>query len=213
MQDSFLQQGLRRKLVEQLQQKGISNEQVLAAIAKIPRHLFLDSSFVNYAYEDRPFSIGAGQTISQPTTVAIQTQLLELKKFDKVLEIGTGSGYQAAVLAEMGASVYTVERQRELYIKSQRILKKLHYHVHAFWGDGYEGKPSYAPFNKILITAAVPQVPPKLLEQLVIGGRLVAPVGDTVQVMTVVERLDGKQFKTTLHGNFLFVPMLEGTNP
>ncbi|MDR1054459.1 MAG: protein-L-isoaspartate(D-aspartate) O-methyltransferase [Prevotellaceae bacterium] len=211
MEESFRLKGLRKKLVEGLRKKGITDERVLEAIGKIPRHAFIDSGFSNFAYEDRPFSIGAGQTISQPYTVAVQTELLQLDKWDKVLEIGTGSGYQAAVLAEIGVQVYTIERQRELYIKAQQTLRKLGYRPHFFFGDGYEGKPAFAPFNKILVTAGAAHVPEKLLQQLAIGGRIVVPVGDTgKQAMTVIDRVSETKFRTTQHGDFIFVPMLGG---
>ena len=211
MQESFQLKGLRKKLVDYLRTKGITDERVLDAIGKVPRHAFMDSGFSNFAYENRPFSIGAGQTIFQPFTVAFQTQLLKLDKWDKVLEIGTGSGYQAAVLCEIGVQVYTIERQRELYIKAQQTLHKLSYSPHFFFGDGYEGKPGFAPFNKILVTAGAEQIPEKLLQQLSIGGRMVIPVGGLdKQVMTVIERTGDNNFKTTQHGDFIFVPMLGG---
>ena len=211
MDESLRLKGLRKKLVDSLRNKGITDERVLDAIGKIPRHMFIDSVFANLAYEDKPFSIGAGQTISQPHTVAIQTELLQLNKWDKVLEIGTGSGYQSAVLTEIGVQVYTIERQRELYIKAQQTLYKLGYRPHFFFGDGYEGKPAFAPFNKILVTAGAVQIPEKLLKQLVIGGRMVVPIGNSSkQIMTVIERVGENDFNTTHHGNFIFVPMLGG---
>lgn len=211
MNESLRLKGLRKKLVDALRKKGITDERVLEAIGKIPRHAFIDSAFANFAYEDKPFSIGAGQTISQPYTVATQTQLLQLHKWDKVLEVGTGSGYQAAVLVEIGAQVYTIERQRELYISAQRTLHELGYRPHFFLGDGYEGKPAFAPFDKILVTAGAAQIPEKLLQQLAVGGRMVVPVGDlTKQIMTVVERISDTEYKTTYHGDFIFVPMLAG---
>jgi protein-L-isoaspartate(D-aspartate) O-methyltransferase len=212
MTDSFEAKGLRKKLVEGLRQKGIADEEVLRAIGAVPRHVFMDPAFLSHAYVDKAFPISSGQTISQPYTVAVQTSLLQVKKRDKVLEVGTGSGYQAAVLAEMGVKVYTIERYRELYLKSQRIISSIGYNIHFFYGDGYEGKPQYGPFDAILITAAAPLVPDSLLQQLKTGGRLVVPVGDSdVQVMTVIVRTAADTFERTTHGNFVFVPMLKGT--
>lgn len=211
MEDSFQHKGLRRKLVEIVRQKGIKDENVLAAIGKVPRHLFMDSGFIKFAYRDHAFPIGSGQTISQPYTVAIQSELLRVEPMMKVLEVGTGSGYQAAVLAEMGANVYTIERQKELYLCSRILLTNLNYRVRFFYGDGYQGLPTYGPFDRILITAAAPLIPEKLLEQLKIGGRLVVPVGgNESQVMTLLEKLDDNQFRKTEHGSFVFVPMLGG---
>jgi protein-L-isoaspartate(D-aspartate) O-methyltransferase len=212
MTDSFEAKGLRKKLVEGLRRKGITDEEVLRAIGEVPRHVFMDPAFLSHAYTDKAFPISSGQTISQPYTVAVQTSLLKVKKRDKVLEVGTGSGYQAAVLAEMGVKVYTIERYRELYLKSQRIISTLGYNIHFFFGDGYEGKPQYGPFDAILITAAAPLIPETLLQQLNTGGRLVVPVGDSdVQVMTVVTRTGPDNFEKSEYGNFVFVPMLKGT--
>lgn len=210
MDEPFHLKALRKRLVDNLRKKGINNKCVLDAIGNVPRHVFLESGFVNHAYEDKSFSIGAGQTISQPYTVAFQTQLLQLDKWDKVLEIGTGSGYQSAVLCEIGVQVYTIERQRELFIKAQQTLHKLNYHPHFFLGDGYEGKPAFAPFNKILVTAGAAQLPEKLLPQLAIGGRMVIPIGESNQIMHVIERTGENTYETTQHGDFIFVPMLEG---
>lgn len=211
MEDSFQHKGLRRKLVEEIRQKGIHDEKVLAAISKVPRHLFMDSSFIKFAYRDQAFPIRAGQTISQPYTVAFQTQLLEVKPMHKVLEVGTGSGYQAAVLAEMGAKVYTIERQKELYLLSQTLLNTLNYRIHFFYGDGYQGLPTYGPFDHIIITAAAPVIPEKLLDQLKPGGKLVVPLGGSnSQVMTLIEKQEDKTCKKTEHGLFVFVPMLGG---
>jgi len=211
MEDSFQHKGLRRKLVEEIRRKGIRDEKVLEAINKVPRHLFMDSSFIKFAYRDQAFPIRAGQTISQPYTVAFQTQLLDVKPMHKVLEVGTGSGYQAAVLAEMGAKVYTIERQKELYLLSQTLLNSLHYRIHFFYGDGYQGLPTYGPFDHIIITAAAPVIPEKLLQQLKTGGRLVVPLGGSnSQVMTLIEKQDDKTYKKTEHGLFVFVPMLGG---
>jgi protein-L-isoaspartate(D-aspartate) O-methyltransferase len=212
MDDSFEAKGKRKKLVEELRKKGITDEEVLRAIDKVPRHLFMDPAFLSHAYVDKAFPITSGQTISQPYTVAVQSSLLRVKKRDKILEIGTGSGYQSAILVEMGAKVYTIERFRELYLKAQRVLISLGYSADFFYGDGYLGKPQYGPFDGIVITAAAPEIPDKLLHQLKIGGRLVIPVGSSAsQVMTVVERSGEESFEQTEHGNFVFVPMLKGT--
>lgn len=212
MTDTFEAKGKRKKLVAELRQKGITDEDVLRAIDMVPRHLFMDPAFFSHAYVDKAFPISSGQTISQPYTVAVQSSLLKVKKRDKILEIGTGSGYQAAVLAEMGAKVYTIERYRELYLKAQSILTSLGYSADFFYGDGYEGKPQYGPFDGIIITAAAPEVPQVLLQQLKIGGRLVIPVGESSsQVMTVIDRTGNDTFEKSEHGNFVFVPMLKGT--
>ncbi|MDR3286665.1 MAG: protein-L-isoaspartate(D-aspartate) O-methyltransferase [Prevotellaceae bacterium] len=211
MTDSFLHKGLRKKLVDGLRAKGIDNEAILSAIENVPRHFFVDSGFARHAYDDKPFSIGAGQTISQPFTVAFQTQLLDLKKFEKVLEIGTGSGYQTSILVELGAKVYTIERQRELFTKAQAILNEMNYSVYIFLGDGYEGKPMFAPFDKILVTAGAKEIPQKLLEQLAVGGKMVIPVGNSeTQEMIVVEKTSPTKYKTEKYGKFSFVPMLQG---
>jgi len=211
MTDSFEAKGKRKKLVEELRQKGITDEEVLSAINKVPRHDFMDPAFLHHAYADKAFPISAGQTISQPYTVAVQTSLLNVKRRDKILEVGTGSGYQAAVLAEMGARVYTIERFRELYLKAQQTLSTLGYTADFFLGDGYEGKPQYGPFDGIVITAAAPAIPEKLLPQLKVGGRMVIPVGDLQsQVMTLVVRSDEDKYDYSSHGNFVFVPMLKG---
>jgi protein-L-isoaspartate(D-aspartate) O-methyltransferase len=177
----------------------------------VPRHLFMDSSFINFSYSDQAFPIGSGQTISQPYTVAFQTSLLEIKPIDKVLEVGTGSGYQTGVLLEMGAKVYTIERQRELFVKAQSALKLLGYKPHFFYGDGYEGIPSYQPYDKILVTAAAPSIPEKLLGQLKLGGILVIPVGgNSGQSMVKIVRESENSFVRTEHGAFVFVPLLKG---
>jgi len=212
MVDSFEAKGKRKKLVAELRQKGISDEEVLRAIDTVPRDLFMDPAFLSHAYVDKAFPITSGQTISQPYTVAVQSSLLRVKKRDKILEIGTGSGYQAAILAEMGAKVYTIERFRELFIKAQSVLTSLGYSADFFYGDGYEGKPQYGPFDGIIITAAASDVPEALLHQLKTGGRLVVPLGNsTIQIMTVVERTGPDTFERSEHGNFVFVPMLKGT--
>ena len=211
MVEDLQYQVLRQRLVKQLRQKFAFDEQVLAAIAKIPRHLFLAKGLERLAYEDRPLPIAAQQTISQPYTVAMQTHLLEVKKWDKVLEIGTGCGYQAAVLAELGAQVYSIERQQELYRQAQKNLWNLSYQVMLFLGDGYLGKPAYAPFRKIIVTCGAPSVPQALLEQLAIGGRMVIPVGVDGQTMMVIDRLTETEYRRAEYGKYNFVPMLEGT--
>jgi protein-L-isoaspartate(D-aspartate) O-methyltransferase len=211
MTDIFEAKGKRKKLVAELRQKGIADEEVLRAIDTVPRHLFMDPAFLIHAYVDKAFPITSGQTISQPYTVAVQTSLLKMKSRDKILEIGTGSGYQAAILAEMGARVYTIERFRELFLKAQQTITSLGYSVDFFFGDGYEGKPQYGPFDGIIITAAAPEIPQALLQQLKTGGRLVVPVGNSgSQVMTVVERTGIDCFEHSEHGNFIFVPMIKG---
>ncbi len=193
--------------------KGITDKKVLDAIGKIPRHLFMDSSFEDHAYQDKAFPIAADQTISQPYTVAFQSQLLEISRGDLVLEIGTGSGYQTAVLCELGAKVFSIERQRELYRKTKLFLAKIGYRPkYLSFGDGYKGLPEYAPFDKIIVTAGAPYVPKDLLGQLKVGGRLVIPVGDEVQVMTLFIRKSAKEFDKTEFGEFRFVPLLEDKN-
>ena len=211
MIDNFEAKGKRKKLVEELRQKGISDEEVLRAINTVPRHVFMDPAFLIHAYTDKAFPISSGQTISQPYTVAMQTSLLKIKKRDKILEIGTGSGYQAAVLAEMGAKVYTIERFRELFLKAQATLSTLGYSADFFYGDGYAGKPQYGPFDGIIITAAAVEIPEALLKQLKTGGRLVVPIGDNnSQVMTLVQRTGEDMFEYSSHGSFIFVPLLRG---
>lgn len=211
MNDSFQHKGLRKKLIEVLRKKGITDEAVLEAIYSVPRHLFMDSSFTRFSYSDQAFPIGAGQTISQPYTVAFQTGLLDLKPGEKILEVGTGSGYQTAVLLEMKARVFTIERQKELFLKSQEILSKLGYKAQFFYGDGYAGIPAYAPFKKILVTAGAPEVPEKLLLQLDIGGVMVIPIGGTggQKMLKIVKESESK-FTRTEHGAFIFVPLLKG---
>jgi len=210
--DNLRHQGMRKRLVEGLKIKGIRNEAVLDALRKVPRHLFMESTFLNFAYKDQAFPIGAGQTISQPFTVAFQTQLLEIEKNDKILEVGTGSGYQAAVLLEMGARVFTIERQKELYQKVQSFLPEIGYRPACFFGDGYKGLPNFAPFDKILVTAGAPLIPEELKQQLKIGGRLVIPVGpEQRQEMLVIIRISENDFKSEKHGAFVFVPLLKGT--
>ena len=211
IEESFEAKGKRKRMIEELRSKGINDERVLEAMGKVPRHLFMDDAFLRHAYQDKAFPIAAGQTISQPYTVAVQTMLLGVGKRDKVLEVGTGSGYQAAVLAEMGVKVYTIERQRELYRKAQIMLGDLGYRVQFFLGDGYEGQPQYGPYDGIIITAATAEVPDKLLRQLRKGGRLVVPKGERdSQVMTLYERRGEDEYEITTHGYFVFVPMLRG---
>ncbi|MGZ5136043.1 MAG: protein-L-isoaspartate(D-aspartate) O-methyltransferase [Flavitalea sp.] len=210
--DTYRHKGLRKKLVDIVKSKGITDERVLAAIEKIPRHFFLDSAFDEVAYEDKAFPIAEKQTISQPYTVAYQTQLLEVKPFDKVLEIGTGSAYQATVLAELGAQVYTIERQKKLFENNKNFLYLKKYpNIKFFYGDGYEGLPTYAPFDKVLITAAAPQIPVKLVTQLKPGGIMVIPVGSgDVQVMKrLIKQKDGSIIEE-IYDRFSFVPMLGG---
>ena len=209
MVDSFKHKGLRQKLVENLILKGIKNEAVLEAIRKVPRHWFMDSSFLDHAYQDKAFPIAANQTISQPYTVAYQTELLEVEANHKVLEIGTGSGYQTAVLCLLEAEVYSIERQLELFKKTSLFLPKIGYVAkRLIFGDGYKGLKADAPFDRILVTAGAPFVPNPLLSQLKVGGRLVIPVGDKEQVMSVFLRTSQKSFKKQEFGNFKFVPML-----
>jgi protein-L-isoaspartate(D-aspartate) O-methyltransferase len=201
---------MRNQLVKTIESKGISDKKVLEAVSKIPRHLFMDSSFVDFAYQDKPFPIGADQTISQPFTVAFQTELLKVKPGDKILEIGTGSGYQAAVLIELKAQVYSVERQKELFTRVKKFLPSVGYVPKKLvYGDGYLGMPEDAPFDGIIVTAGAPEVPKALLSQLKVGGRLVIPVGDDVQVMTLLIRTSEKSFEKHEFGDFRFVPMLK----
>ena len=213
MKDSFRHQGLRKQLVQHLASKGIKNIDVLSAINSIPRHKFLDTAFVNFAYQDKAFPIGSGQTISQPYTVAFQSQLLELNPYDKVLEVGTGSGYQAAVLTLLDADVYTIERQRDLFNKTKIFLPKLGYNCRFVYGDGYKGLPKFAPFDKIIITCGAPCIPEDLVAQLKVGGRMVAPIGEgDIQVMHLIEKLSETETRITTHGEFSFVPMLNDKN-
>jgi len=211
MVDTYKHKGQRIKLVEELIKQGITDKKVLTAISKVPRHLFMDPGYDKLAYENKAFAIGSGQTISQPYTVAFQSQLLGIEKGEKVLEIGTGSGYQTAILVELGANVFTIERQKELYLKSQSLLNQLGYHPQFFYGDGYKGKASYSPFDKIIVTAGAPYIPEELQKQLTIGGILVIPVGDSVsQTMFSIVRLAKSEYQNTSFGEFLFVPLLEG---
>ncbi len=213
-EDTYQHKGLRKQLVQILRDKGISDENVLNAINNIPRHYFLDSAFDKISYEDRAFPIGEGQTISQPYTVAYQTQLLNVKPNEKVLEIGTGSVYQASVLAEMGARVFTIERQKKLYDKHQSFVFKSKYpNIKFFYGDGFEGLPAYAPFDKVIITAAAPFIPPKLVDQMKIGGVMVIPVDEeSAQRMLRITKMPDGSLKEESFEQFSFVPMLQGKN-
>jgi protein-L-isoaspartate(D-aspartate) O-methyltransferase len=209
IQDSFRHKGLRKKLVDTLRAKGITDENVLGAIDRVPRHLFLDSSFLEFAYQDNAFPIGSGQTISQPFTVAYQTQLLQVVPDDKILEIGTGSGYQSCVLLEMGAKVYTIERQKKLFEKTKVFLPNIGYNPKMFYGDGYKGLPPYMPFDKIIITAAAPDIPAELIDQMKDGGILVIPVGpQDVQTMVTIQKISPNEIVRQEHDKFRFVPML-----
>lgn len=210
MTDSYRHKGMRKKLVESIRRKGISNENILDAINKIPRHLFLDSSFLEFAYEDKPFPIGSGQTISQPYTVAFQTEILDIKKGMKVLEIGSGSGYQACVLEEIGAKVFSIERQKKLYLKTKEFISGLGYKIRFFYGDGFKGVPAFAQYDRILITAAAPEIPASLIDQLKVGGMLVIPYGEgDIQTMLRLTKLENGKLKEEKFGSFRFVPMLK----
>lgn len=213
-EDTYRHKGLRKKLIDVLKEKGITDNNVLNAINNIPRHFFLDSAFDEIAYEDRAFPISDGQTISQPYTVAYQSQLLQVKPLEKILEIGTGSIYQASVLAEMGAKVFTIERQKNLYEKTKQFVLKTKYpNIKFFYGDGFEGLPTFAPFDKVIITAAAPFVPPKLIEQLKTGGKMVIPVdeGPHQRMLRLTKNADGTYAEEAFQ-NFSFVPMLTGKN-
>lgn len=209
-EDNYKHQGMRKGLVNLLREKELASEDVLEAIGKIPRHMFFDSVFHNnFAYEDLAFPIGAGQTISQPSTVAFQSTLLEIKKGDKILEIGTGSGYQTAVLLEMGAKVYSIERQKELYTTTKSTLQRLRYRPNLYFGDGFEGKPAFAPFDKIIVTCGAPFIPPKLVDQLANGGKMVIPVGEgKTQIMQLMNKNKQGVITNESFGDFSFVPML-----
>jgi protein-L-isoaspartate(D-aspartate) O-methyltransferase len=213
-EDTYRHKGLRKKLVETVKQKGIQDEKVLDAINNIPRHFFLDSAFDEVAYEDRAFPILEKQTISQPYTVAYQTQLLDVKPFMKVLEIGTGSAYQASVLAELGVQVYTIERQKKLFEFNKKFEYLRRYpNIKFFYGDGYEGLPTFAPFDRVLITAAAPDVPMKLIQQMKTGGKMVIPMGSgDIQVMKRITKLENGELQTEVFDQFSFVPMLVGKN-
>ncbi len=210
LEDTFKHKGLRKKLVEEIRSKGIKDEKVLSAIGNVPRHFFLDKAFVEYAYVDKAFPIAAGQTISQPYTVAYQTQLLGELQGKKILEIGTGSGYQTSILCECGAKVYSIERQKELFDKTKKLFETtLNYKPKLFYGDGFKGLPAFAPFDGILITCGAPEIPAELLKQLKTGGILVCPVGVDVQIMTTVLKKGESDFETIELDKFRFVPMLQ----
>ena len=210
MQDSFKHKGLRNKLVLDLKTKGIKDDSVLEAIKSVPRHLFMDSGFLDHAYQDKAFPIASGQTISQPFTVAFQTELLNVKKDHKILEIGTGSGYQAAILCHMGAKVYTIERIKELFRKTSVFLPSINYRPKKMiYGDGYLGYSEEAPYDSIIVTAGASEIPEKLINQLKIGGRMVIPVGEEVQKMKLVTKISESDFETKIFGDFQFVPMLK----
>jgi len=210
IEDGYRHKGLRKKLVEELQAKGITDTRVLDAINRVPRHAFLTSAFLQFAYENQAFPIGAGQTISAPYTVAFQSQLLQVEKGMKVLEIGTGSGYQTSVLCEMGAKVYSIERQKLLFTNAKKMLSEMGYNCHLAYGDGYKGIPAFAPYDRIIITCAIPTFPEDLLLQMKPGGRLVMPFGEgDQQEMTVISEDENGEFKTEYFGKFSFVPMLE----
>lgn len=210
MEDTFKHKGQRKKLIEEIRSAGFQNEKILSVIEEIPRHFFFDKAFEKFAYQNTAFNIGAGQTISQPLTVAIQTDLLKLKKGEKVLEIGTGSAYQAITLCKLGAKVFTIERQRELYLKAQKMLQLFNCTAKSKYGDGYKGWPAFGPFDKIIVTCGAPFVPEALLEQLKPKGIMVIPVGDgKTQKMLVVEKDENGNTTQKEFGNFSFVPMLE----
>ena len=211
-EDTYRHKGLRKKLIDTIREKGITDENVLNAMMNIPRHFFLDTALQDIAYQDRAFPIAEGQTISQPYTVAYQTQLLQVKQYERILEIGTGSGYQATVLAEMGAQVFTIERQKKLFDNNKSFIFKSRYpNIKFFYGDGFEGLPTYAPFDKIIITAAAPEIPPKLIEQLKPGGKMVIPVDENkIQRMLRLTKNEDGSYDEEAFENFSFVPMLKG---
>lgn len=209
IKESLLVQGMRKKLVENLRQKGITDEKVLEAINTVPRHIFMDLSLEKVAYEDRAIGILCEQTISQPSTVAFQTQLLNVKHREKILEIGTGSGYQTAVLYKLSSRVYTIERQKSLYDAAIKVFEKINIHPNCFFGDGYKGLPQFAPFDKILVTCGAPFIPQDLINQLKIGGVMVIPVGDNSQTMYKITKISETETKEESFGDFKFVPMLK----
>lgn len=209
MIDTYRHKGMRKNMLEQLREKGITNEKVLEAMDKVPRHWFLDDVFLEIAYQNKAFPIGCEQTISHPYTVARQSELLKIEKGEKVLEIGTGCGYQTSILFFLGAKVYSIERQKDLHIKTKKMLSDLRFRAHLKYGDGYKGLPAYGPFDKIIVTAGAPVIAKPLLQQLTVGGRLVIPVGEGKQIMTVIDRVSETEFNKQELGEFSFVPMLE----
>ncbi len=210
--DTYKHKGMRRILIDELRKRGIKDERILEAFNAVPRHFFLDLAFTEQAYSNMPFQIGAGQTISHPYTVAFQTELMEVKKGDKILEIGTGSGYQTCILCELGAKVFSIERQKELFMKVKNIIHHFNYNPKLFYGDGYKGQPTFAPFDKIIVTCGAPFIPPALVEQLKVGGKLVIPLGEgNVQKMIVLTRTSEDSEDVKDYGDFSFVPMLENT--
>lgn len=212
--DTYRHKGMRRQLVEELRSKNLFSEEVLEAFQRVPRHFFLDKAFEEWAYQDKPFPIGYEQTISQPFTVALMTQHLAVKKREKILEIGTGSGYQAAILATLGARIYTIERVRALYLSSKALLKEMKFtNIQSFYKDGYLGLPEFAPFDKIIVTAGAPEIPELLPQQLNIGGIMLVPTGAETQRLLRIERTGEKTWETKDLGNVKFVPFLAGTRP
>ena len=210
--DSYKHKGMRKNLIDELRLKGIKDEKVLMAFNEVPRHYFLDLAFTEQAYSNMAFQIGAGQTISHPFTVAFQSQLLEVKKGDKILEIGTGSGYQTSILCQLGAKVFSIERQRELFIKAKPLIHHLNFNPRLSYGDGYKGLPLFAPFDSIIVTCGAPFIPPALIEQLKVGGKLVIPLGEgSVQRMILLTKTSETEYETKDFGDFSFVPMLENT--
>ncbi len=209
MTDNYLLLGAKKRLIDELRQKGITDENVLNAFDKVERHRFVESFLWDRAYENKALKLVNGQTISHPYTVAFQSQLLKVQQGDKVLEIGTGSGFQAAILSEMGGRVFSVERQQQLYVKAKQLLEKLDDRIAVFYGDGFQGYPRFAPYSKIIVTCGAPEVPPALLEQLMIGGIMVIPVGDASHTMKRITKIDDDQYEEETFGDFLFVPMLK----
>ncbi len=209
MTDNYLLLGAKKRLIEELRQKGISDENVLAAFDKVERHLFVESFLWDRAYDNVALKLLNGQTISHPYTVAFQSQLLNLKRGEKVLEIGTGSGFQAAILSAMGASVYSVERQQVLYERTRKLLSKLDSSIAMFYGDGFKGFPRFAPYDKIIVTCGAPNVPLSLMDQLKVGGYMVIPVGDESHTMKRLTKVDAENYEEEVFGDFLFVPMLK----
>ena len=209
MIDTYRHKGMRKNMLLELRQKGIVSESVLEAMDKVPRHWFLEDAFLEIAYQNKAFPIGCNQTISHPYTVARQSELLQIKKGEKVLEIGTGCGYQTSILFFLGAKVYSIERQKDLFFKTKKMLSDLRLRAHLKYGDGYKGLPAYGPFDKIIVTAGAPFIPEPLLQQLVVGGRLVIPVGEGKQIMTVIDKVSELEFNKIELGEFAFVPMLQ----